>query len=139
MSYEHLKPALERIQMLTGFLANQGWTTLHHVVSGFGMLNGGELSVIALNGYQYGYPTFVLIDLGAIGLAFAQAGGDQFRHAVDLVGQGVQMARAARPLMGVKWEEGWEKPLDRWREELGIKPVASGANSWYESVPAVEK
>jgi len=26
----------------------------------------------------------------------------------------------AAPLVTQKWEEGWEKPLSQWRQELGI-------------------
>jgi hypothetical protein len=33
----------------------------------------------------------------------------------------------------VKWEEGWEKPVSRWREELGINPVTTGPQSWHST------
>ena len=38
---------------------------------------------------------------------------------------------ACKPLLAVKWEEGWEKPVARWREELGITPVTTGPQSWH--------
>jgi ubiquinone biosynthesis protein Coq4 len=31
----------------------------------------------------------------------------------------------AKPLVLQRWEEGWEKPLSQWREELAI-PMATG-------------
>ena len=110
---------------------------IHHAVTGFGMQGGGELGVIGVTAYQYGYPAFAMIDLTAVALAFQQAHG--FQHAIDLVGAGMQMARVCKPLMGTRWEDGWEKPVDRWRSELGIHPLTSGPNSWYTSVPAASE
>jgi ubiquinone biosynthesis protein COQ4 len=108
---------------------------LHHVVTGFGQLGGGELGVIGVTAYQYGYPAFALIDLTAIALAFKQAQG--FQRAIDLVGQGMKMGHDCKALMGVKWEEGLDKPVDRWRKELNITPITTGPNSYYVSVPAM--
>jgi ubiquinone biosynthesis protein Coq4 len=69
-----------------------------------------------------------------VALAFQQAQG--FQQAIDLVSAGIQIARSARPLMGIRWEDGWDKPVDVWRRELGITPVKSGRNSWHAVVPA---
>ncbi|HXJ81130.1 MAG TPA: Coq4 family protein [Candidatus Methylomirabilis sp.] len=107
---------------------------IHHVVTGFGMVGGGELGVIGVTAYQYGYPAFAMIDLTAVALAFQQAHG--FQQAIDFVGAGIQMARACKPLMGARWEDGWDKPVASWRTELGITPITSGPSSWYTSVPA---
>lgn len=109
---------------------------IHHCISGFGPYNGGELSVIALNAYQFGYPAHVLIDLMGMALSFMKAHENQ--QTFDLVGEGMNMAHRAKTLMGVKWEEGWDKPLDRWREELGILPFKDGPNSWYKSIPNLQ-
>jgi ubiquinone biosynthesis protein COQ4 len=111
---------------------------IHHAVTGWGMLNGGETGVVAINAYQYSYPAFVLIELGAMALLF-HAGSESFTERVDIIGKGVQMARTIKPMMGIRWEEELEKPLDRWREELGITPITTGAISWYESVPAMKE
>ena len=107
---------------------------IHHVVTGFSMLPEGEMGVTAVLAYQYGYPAFAMIDLTAVALAFQQAQG--FQQAIDLVSAGIQIARSARPLMGIRWEDGWDKPVDVWRRELGITPVKSGRNSWHAVVPA---
>ncbi len=34
-----------------------------------------------------------------------------------------RMGAKAQPFLAQKWEEGWEKPLSQWREELGIELV----------------
>jgi len=41
------------------------------------------------------------------------------------------MAERITPLMGVRWEEGLDKPLDVWRHELNVEPIREGQNSWY--------
>jgi ubiquinone biosynthesis protein Coq4 len=33
------------------------------------------------------------------------------------------MGQRARPLFAQRWEEGWEKPLAQWRQELNLLPV----------------
>ena len=108
---------------------------LHHTVCGFALRGAGELGVIGVTAYQFGYPTYVLIDMAAMALAFHRAEG--FHQALDDVGRGMKMGHACKPLAGVKWEEGWEKPLSVWREELAITPVTTGEASWY-GAPGVE-
>lgn len=49
----------------------------------------------------------------------------------ELISRGITIGRQAQPLFPIKWEEGLEKPLDQWREELNIKPVLDGPWSWY--------
>jgi ubiquinone biosynthesis protein COQ4 len=102
---------------------------LHHVVTGFSQQGPGEAGVIGVTAYQFGYPAFVLIDLAAMALTFHRAEG--FQNAVNDVGRGMLMGHDCKPLLAVKWEEGWEKPVARWREELGIKPVTTGPQSWH--------
>jgi ubiquinone biosynthesis protein COQ4 len=68
------------------------------------MLPEGEMGVSAVTAYQYGYPAFAMIDLAAVALAFQQA--QRCQQAIDLVGAGIHIARSARPLMGVRWEDG---------------------------------
>jgi hypothetical protein len=62
-----------------------------------------------------------------------------FLQAVDFVRAGMEIGRACRPLMGTLWEDGWDKPVDRWWTELGITPIASGPTSWYTVVPVANE
>ena len=48
------------------------------------------------------------------------------------------MAERIKPLMGVRWEENLDKPLDVWRRELGIEPIQHGPNSWYTVLTGLE-
>jgi ubiquinone biosynthesis protein Coq4 len=42
---------------------------------------------------------------------------------------GWEMADRIKPLVGVRWEEGVEKPVGVWRKELNIEPIRHGQNS----------
>ena len=48
------------------------------------------------------------------------------------------MAERIPPLLGIRWEEGLDKPLDVWRKELNVEPVTRGQNSWYEVLADLE-
>jgi ubiquinone biosynthesis protein Coq4 len=109
---------------------------IHHIVTGFSMKVPGELGVIAVTALQYGYPAFMTLDLGAIALSMMRVEG--WADEVYSVEAGWKVARQAKPLMGVRWEEGLDKPLDVWRKELNIEPVTRGQNSWYEVLADLE-
>jgi len=101
---------------------------LHHIVTGFSMTGPGELGVIAITALQYGYPAFMTLDLGVIALSMLRVEGWSDR--VRYVRSGWGMARIT-PLMGVRWEDGLDKPLDVWRRELNVEPIREGPSSWY--------
>jgi ubiquinone biosynthesis protein COQ4 len=108
----------------------------HHIVTGFSMIGPGELGVIAITALQYGYPAFMTIDLGAIALSMLRVEG--WGQQVHSVRAGWDMAERIKPLMGIRWEEGLDKPLAVWRQELNIDPVRKGQNSWYEVLADLE-
>jgi hypothetical protein len=43
---------------------------------------------------------------------------------------GWYMAERITPLMGIRWEDGLDKPLDVRRRELNVEPVREGQNSF---------
>jgi ubiquinone biosynthesis protein Coq4 len=108
----------------------------HHIVTGFSMIGPGELGVIAITALQYGYPAFMTLDLGAIALSMMRVEG--WGQHVAWVRRGWEMAEQIKPLMGVRWEEGLDKPVDVWRKELDIDPIRHGQNSWYEVLAGLE-
>jgi ubiquinone biosynthesis protein Coq4 len=57
--------------------------------------------------------------------------GKTLGYTYSLISRGIEMGQAAKPLFPVKWEEGFERPLAAWREELNIRPVTDGVFSWY--------
>ena len=44
----------------------------------------------------------------------------------DLITQGIRIARQAKPLFPIKFEEGLDRPIEDWRAELNIEPVRGG-------------
>lgn len=126
---------------------------LHHILTGFSLDNLGELGVISVSAGQFAYPTFIFIDLISLLASFfanedlyqpdldMSEAGRTLGYKLEVIGKGLQIGQAAKPLFPVKWEEGLERPIDEWREELNIKPVTEGFYSWYtrrELLKAIE-
>ncbi len=99
---------------------------------------------------QFAYPTFIFLDLMSILTSFfineeiyqpnldMTEAGKTFGYKLELIGKGLQMGQAAKPLFPIKWEEGLDRPIDQWREELNIKPITEGFYSWYTRPELVE-
>ena len=116
---------------------------IHHIVTGFSLDDLGEIGVISLSSAQFGFPAFVFIGLLGMLMNFfssehlyredlpATEIGKTLGYTYGLVSRGIEMGQAAKPLFPVKWEEGLERPLAEWREELNIHPVTEGVFSWY--------
>ncbi|ACK64165.1 conserved hypothetical protein [Rippkaea orientalis PCC 8801] len=116
---------------------------IHHIITGFSLDNLGELGVISVTVAQTRYPTFLLLDLLGLLMTFftsdklyseelsATEKGQTLGFKFELLSAGIKMGQEAKPLFPVKWEEGFERPLDEWREELNIKPFLDGPFSWY--------
>lgn len=118
---------------------------LHHILTGFSLDNLGELGVISVTAAQIRFPGFLFLDLLSLLLNFFTA--EQLYHedlqpleksrtlkyAFDLISKGIEMGESARPLFPIKWEEGFERPLDEWRQELKIQPVKEDPYSWYSN------
>ncbi len=116
---------------------------LHHILTGFSLDNFGELGVISVTVAQTRYPSFLFIDLLSVFMSFFTnnklptevESNDELRQTLrykfELISDGLAIGFAAKPLFPVKWEEGLERPLEEWREELNIQPVTTGPYSWY--------
>jgi ubiquinone biosynthesis protein Coq4 len=109
---------------------------LHHILTGFSFDDYGELGVISVTIGQIRYPAFILIDLLSSLLVFTtdvkREGVEvPLKYNFDLISQGIAIARQAKLLFPIKFEEALERPLDEWRAELNIKPVTAGLWSWY--------
>jgi ubiquinone biosynthesis protein COQ4 len=105
---------------------------MYHIVSGFDM-QIGEIGTIAVNVAQYGYPSFMLIELIALTLACfptldekeVQIQGTSTNSFVadlvfDTLSLGIKMGRESKPLFPVRFEEMYEKPLKDVRKDLFI-------------------
>ena len=92
---------------------------IHHVISGFGTERAGETGVLAITAAQIGFPAYVLLT-SASQLANFRLKLEEFEGISRAAAQGSAMARQAKCLAIARWEEGWEKPIQQWRQELGL-------------------
>ncbi len=109
---------------------------LHHILTGFSFDDYGEMGVISVTVGQIGYPAFILISLlgsllGYVTDAKRPGVDNPLEYNFDMVSAGIRMARQAKPLFPIKWEENLDRPLDELRSELDIQPVTTGLGSWY--------
>ncbi len=116
---------------------------LHHILTGYSLDGLGELGVISVFVGQIRFPGFLFLDLMTLLLSFftsdklAEANMDPSElsktlgYKFRLISDGIEMGQAAKPLFPIKWEEGLERSLDEWRQELNIKPVMDGSYSLY--------
>ncbi|KGF71646.1 hypothetical protein DO97_17075 [Neosynechococcus sphagnicola sy1] len=97
-----------------------------HAVTGFDTDSLGEVGLQAFGFSQMHYPSAVLIMTA--GLISSVIRSTQDSHEIDAyfetIYQGYQMGRQAKLFLAQKWEEGWDKPLAQWREELNVKPAS---------------
>ena len=98
---------------------------IHHVVSGFGTTPEGESGVLAITATQIGFPAYVMLNNAA------QVSRFRFKtKSYALIGRAIahgnSIGFSAQPLWMARWEEGWDWPVEQWRERLGItKPATS--------------
>ena len=109
---------------------------LHHILTGFSFDDYGEMGVIAVTFGQIAYAPFTLMALLGSLLSYitdAKSPGidNQLEYNFDTASAGIQMARQAKPLFPIKWEENLDRPIDELRSELNIQPVRTGLWSWY--------
>ena len=92
---------------------------IHHVISGFGTERAGETGVLAITAAQIGFPAYVLLT-SASQLANFRLKLEEFEGISRAAAHGSAMARQAQCLAIARWEEGREKPIQQWRQELGL-------------------
>jgi ubiquinone biosynthesis protein Coq4 len=96
---------------------------IHHVVCGFGTAPQGETGVLAVTASQIGFPAYVLLTCAAQMASF-RFQLERFEGISRAITHGQAIARQAQCLALARWEEGWDKPVQHWRQELGIVDAA---------------
>jgi ubiquinone biosynthesis protein Coq4 len=95
---------------------------LWHVVTGFDTTVVGEIGLQAFHLTQFPYPLASVLTAQAL-FSTTLLEADQLPALVQAIHTGLQMGQRARPLFAQRWEDGWEKPLAQWRQELNLLPV----------------
>ena len=96
---------------------------LWHVVCGCPPTAAGEAAMSAVNVMQLRWPGSAML-LGADLLHHCLEGAVTGQVDVgEAVAYGLEIGRICAPLLAQRWEEGWQHPLERWREQLGIASI----------------
>ena len=110
-------------------LAHFGEThDIWHLVTGYGMDELGEASLIGFYSAQFGQaPHFALL-LGILFLNTAFFRPADFRRRMDALTVGWEAGNSADSLFGRDWASLWDTPVFEVRENLGLKgePVVVG-------------
>ena len=96
---------------------------IHHVVGGFCTRPEGEAGVLAITACQIGFPAYVsLVNAATLGRFRLQP--QQFAAISRAVNHGISIGFNAQPLVCARWEEGWQRSVAEWRQQLGIGHAA---------------
>jgi ubiquinone biosynthesis protein Coq4 len=106
-------------------------------VTGFGP-TGGEVGVLSIQAVQIGYPMSVALQVASIGMALKQQ-PEKLPDLTQQVARGMGMAMQMKPLIAQRWEDGWDKTLHQWREDLNITdPVINEPYSLKNRLPDLD-
>lgn len=110
---------------------------LAHLVTGFGP-TGGELGVLSIQAVQIGNPSAVLLQSASISMALKQQ-PEKLQNITQQVARGMGMAIQMKPLIAQRWEDGWDKTIRQWREDLNITdPVIDEPYSLKNRLPDLD-
>jgi ubiquinone biosynthesis protein COQ4 len=91
-----------------------------HTITDFGMDTVGELGLQAFSLAQTHLPLPVILIAGGLLRTLLKSPQD-LDGLLDRLAAGYRIGAKAKPFLAQKWEEGWDKPLETWREELGVE------------------
>ena len=97
---------------------------IHHVVSGFGTTAEGESGVLAITATQIGFPAYVMLNNAAQVSRF-RLKTKSYGLMGRAIAHGTTIGFQAQPLWLARWEEGWDWPVETWRQLLGITKPAT--------------
>ena len=116
------RPVETEAQWLTQRIASTH--DIHHVVAGFCTRPEGEAGVLAITAMQIGFPAYVSLTNAAAISRFRMQPGS-FAEMSQAISHGISLGFGAKTLAAMRWENGWDKPLQQWRQELGISQPAN--------------
>ncbi len=96
---------------------------IHHVVLGFPAIDAGEMAISAFYLAQHNVPLSALL-LGFGFLYTILREPERIDELMRAIHRGWAAGKQADKLMGVKWEELWEEPLETVRQRLNVPPPA---------------
>ncbi|MDX2147676.1 MAG: Coq4 family protein [Planctomycetota bacterium] len=95
-----------------------------HVVTGFDTHPLGEICVKAVELAQTHRPMAAAICAGGI-FRYMLHKPEEFGACIESIAAGYHLGLVARPLLAMKWEEMWERPVEDVRAELNVRPLGA--------------
>lgn len=94
-----------------------------HVITGFDIDEIGEVSLQSFEMAQARSPVAAIIVAQFIlkGVFFSPL---TLPRLFDGIVTGYQMGKTTKPFLAQRWEDGWDKPLEVWRAEVGLRAGA---------------
>lgn len=93
-----------------------------HIVTGFDTSPIGEMGLQSFHLPQFPYPLATMLIANSL-MSSTLLAPEELPKLLDVIAQGWEMGKTAKPLFAQKWEENWEKPLAKWQAELSIQPI----------------
>jgi ubiquinone biosynthesis protein COQ4 len=117
-SYDVFPPVQVRDDVTYYLMRGRETHDVWHLVTGFGTDVPGELGLQAFQLAQVGVPiSKVLVALGILRTALFP---EMLEPVLDAIARGWHLGQTARPFIIQRWEEGWDRPVASWRQELDI-------------------
>lgn len=91
-----------------------------HLVTGLGSSVNGELGLQAFCLAQIRIPLPVLLIAGGL-LKTLLTAPEALGDLLEQIALGYRMGAKAKPFLAQRWEEHWDRPLEAWRQELGLE------------------
>jgi ubiquinone biosynthesis protein Coq4 len=90
-----------------------------HVLTGFGMTEfPGELGMQAFHAAQTRRPfSIALVGFGMLRIILRP---EELPRTLHQVAKGLALGYSAKSMVGQRFEDGWAKPVEQWRKELGL-------------------
>ena len=126
------RPLLSDAHWLTQRIATTH--DIHHVVCGFGTTPEGESGVLAITATQIGFPAYVMLNNAAQFSRF-RFKAKSYALMGRAIAHGTSIGFSAEPLWQARWEEGWDWPVEKWRQRLGITKPATREPYGLQPVP----
>jgi len=104
-----------------GYLAERGFQLhdLFHVLTGFDTTPLGEVRVVSFTVAQTPAPYPAMI-IASRPLQMVLYRPELLPAVMDAITEGWSLGRRAKPLLAVRWEDHWERPLAELREAQGL-------------------
>ena len=90
--------------------------------------------MLAITATQIGFPAYVMLNNAAQVSRF-RLKIKSYALMGQAIAHGNTIGFSAEPLWLARWEEGWDWPVDTWRQRLGITKPANGEIYGLQPVP----